>query len=177
MALKERIREVAESVHNGNAYADNPERLALRRFVKYCPEFQRFWRGYFGDNGCGSNAIIKDDPLGKKHVDLGIVDRTTSEIYGLVEVDVLTNWNPDWPGNYRRFNVLKRKLRYFQSNNYKYITCSLSLNRKKMVCTTRENIQMCYSKYGVTRMKIKKWGEYDEMVRCPLDNNIKWFEL
>ena len=174
MALKERIRERAESVHNGNAYADDPERLALRRFVRHCPEFKTFCREYFGTNG---NAIIKDDPLGEKQVDLGVVDETTSEIYGLVEVDVLTKWNPDWPTNYRKFNVLERKLKYFQSNNYKYITCSLSLNRKKMVCTTRENIQMCYSKYGVTTLKITEWDEYDKMVRCPLDNNIKWFEL
>ena len=172
--LKERINERGALAHNGNSYNDNPERLALRRFVRHCPEFRTFCKEYFGTNG---NTIIKDDPLGKNQVDLGVVDETTSEIYGLVEVDVLTKWNPDWPTNYRKFNVLERKLKYFQSNNYKYITCSLSLNRMKMVCTTRENIQMCYSKYGVTTLKIKEGDEYDKMVRCPLDNNIKWFNL
>ena len=79
MALKERIRERAESVHNVNAYADDPERLALRRFVRHCPEFKTFCKEYFGTNG---NAIIKDDPLGEKQVDLGVIDETTSEIYG-----------------------------------------------------------------------------------------------
>ena len=172
--LKERINERGALAHNGNSYNDNPERLALRRFVRHCPEFRTFCKEYFGTNG---NTIIKDDPLRKNQVDLGVVDETTSEIYGLIEVDVFIEWNPDWPKRYRMFHVLERKLKYFQSNNYKYITCSFSLNRKRMVCTTRENIEMCYSKSGVIKMWMPKIRAHDKIVRCPLNDNIKWFNL
>ena len=46
-----------------------------------------------------------------------------------------------------------------------------------MVSTTRENIVDCLEKYGVTEMWMPEIQEYDRVIRCPLDDNIKWFSL
>ena len=175
MSLKQSITQAAEKTHGkGTPYDDTNERAALRKFLKTSKEFQVFWKNYFGTP---ANTMIKDDPLGKCKVDLGIVDKTyESRIHGLIEVDVFESWGENgYPIHYKKFHVLERKLKYFQGTDYKYITCTFNKRHNQMCATTRENIEKCHFLYGVTKLWMPKINAYDTVVRCPLDENIFWF--
>ena len=186
MTLAQSITQAAAIAHGKNTpFDDKPERTALRRFLKNCPEFQGFWANYFGTP---PNTMIKDDPLGKCKVDLGIVDKIYEyRIHGLIEVDVFNSWDTSYPAHYKKFHVLERKLKYFMESDYNtvpdangdcgypYITCTFNKRHNQMCCTTRENIERCLVKYGVTEMYMPKIDAYDRVVRCPLDENVHWF--
>ena len=180
MTLRQSIKQAAELTHGkGNSYNDKPERDALRKFLKKCPEFQDFWKNYFGTP---PNTKIKDDPLGEYGVDLGIVNEIPftdndeeHKIYGLIEVDVFNSWGEKYPAHYKKFHVLERKLKYFQGTDYKYLTCTFNNTHTQMCCTTRENIEKCHFLYGVTEMWMPKINDRDRVVRCPLDENVFWF--
>jgi len=165
---------MAEISHGKNdPFNDKKERTALRTFLAENKSFQDFWTDYFGNP---KNTTIKDDPLGKYKVDLGIVDRDSeSQIHGLIEVDVFNSWEEKFPPNYKKFHVLERKLRYFQETDYKYLTCTFNRDHTQMCCTTKDNIEKCLDIYGITNMWIPKIQEYDLILRCPLDENILWF--
>ena len=172
----------------GTPYDDTNERAALRKFLKTSKLFQQFWANYFGTP---ANTMIKDDPLGKYKVDLGLVDRTyESRIHGLIEVDVFESWGENgYPIHYKKFHVLERKLKYFMESDYNtepdpkrngdcgypYITCTFNKWHTQMACTTRENIERCLTKYGIVKLWMPKIEAYDTVVRCPLDENIFWF--
>ena len=172
--LSNKIKQAGEAVHGRHhSYDDHNERAALRNFLKTSKEFQDFWKNYFGTP---SNTMIKDDPLGEYKVDLGLVDRTYEyRIHGLIEVDVFESWRESYPAHYKKFHVLERKLKYFEDTDYKYITCTFNKQHNQMCCTTRENIERCLLKYGITRLWMPKIQAYDNVVRCPLDENIFWF--
>ena len=172
--LSNKIKEVAEEAHGtGTPHDDTNERDALRKFLSNSPEFQDFWKSYFGTP---ANTCLKENPLGKCKVDLGIVDRDfESRIHGLIEVDVFNSWGETFPTYYTKFHVLERKLKYFQGTNYKYLTCTFNNTHNQMACTTRENIERCLEKYGVMDKFMTKINAYDRVVRCPLDENIFWF--
>ena len=173
--LSNKIRQAGEAVHGQHhSYDDTNERAALRNFLKTNKPFQDFWTNYFGTP---ANSCLKDDPLGKKKVDLGLVDRTyESRIHGLIEVDVFESWGENgYPVHYKKFHVLERKLRYFQQTDYKYLTCTFNRDHTQMVCTTRDNIERCLTKFGITKLWMPKIQEYDMVLRCPLDENIHWF--
>ena len=185
--LSNKIRQAGEAVHGqGTPYQDKNERAALRNFLKTSAEFQGFWTNYFGTP---ANSCLKDDPLGKKKVDLGLVDRTyESRIHGLIEVDVFESWGENgYPIHYKKFHVLERKLKYFMESSYNtepdvngdcgysYITCTFNKWHTQMACTTRENIERCLTKYGIVKLWMPKIEAYDTVVRCPLDENIFWF--
>ena len=175
--LKNKIRQQGEIAHGkNNAFQDLAERIALRNFLANCPEFQSFWKNYFGTP---PNTKIKDDPLGEKRVDLGIVDDSiygNATIYGLIEVDVFNSWGENgYPAHYKKFHVLERKLKYFEDTDYKYLTCTFNNVHTQMVCTTRENIEKCHFLYGITEMYMPKIDARDRVVRCPLDENVFWF--
>ena len=172
--LSNKIRQAGEAVHGqGTPYQDKNERAALRNFLKDSKDFQAFWTNYFGTP---ANSMIKDDPLGKKKVDLGLVDRTyESRIHGLIEVDVFESWGESFPAHYKKFHVLERKLKYFQETDYKYLTCTFNKTHNQMYCTTRDNIEKCHFLYGITKLWMPKIQAYDTVVRCPLDENIFWF--
>ena len=186
MTLAQSITQAAEIAHGqGTPYDDKPERTALRRFLKNCPEFQGFWKSYFGTP---TNTKIKDDPLGEYKVDLGIVDKIYEyRIHGLIEVDVFNSWAESYPAHYKYFHVLERKLKYFMESDYNtepdangdcgysYITCTFNKFRNQMVCTTRENIERCLKKYGVQEIYMPAINAKDRVVRCPLDENVFWF--
>ena len=174
MTLTQSITQAAELAHGKNTpYDDKPERTALRKFLKNCPNFQSFWANYFGTP---PNTKIKDDPLGEYKVDLGIVDDIYgTTIYGLIEVDVFNSWGESYPTHYKKFHVLERKLKYFEGTDYKYLTCTFNNTHTQMVCTTRENIERCLKKYGVTEMWMPAIKSHDRVVRCPLDENVFWF--
>ena len=170
--LRDKIKQQGEIAHGkGNSYQDLAERIALRNFLANCPEFQGFWRSYFGTL---PNITLKEDPLGEKRVDLGIVD-FEHKIYGLIEVDVFNSWGESYPAHYKKFHVLERKLKYFEGTDYKYLTCTFNNTHTQMACTTRENIERCLEKYGVMDKFMTKINAYDRVVRCPLDENIFWF--
>jgi len=171
--LRSKIREQGEIAHGkGNSYNDKPERKALRKFLKNCPDFQGFWRSYFGTL---PNITLKEDPLGEFGVDLGIVD-LEHKIYGLIEVDVFNSWGESgYPAHYKKFHVLERKLKYFEGTDYKYLTCTFNNVHTQMVCTTRENIERCNLTYGITEMWMPAINAKDKVVRCPLDENVFWF--
>ena len=170
--LSNKIKQAGEVVHGkGTPYDDTNERNALRYFLANCPEFQSFWKNYFGTP---TNSYLLEDPLGEKRVDLGIV--TEGEIiHGLIEVDVFNSWEETFPTYYTKFHVLERKLKYFQGTDYKYLTCTFNNTHNQMACTTRENIERCLEKYGVMDKFMTKINAYDRVVRCPLDENIFWF--
>ena len=170
--LRDKIKQQGEIAHGkGKSYEDHNERNALRNFLANCPEFQSFWKNYFGTP---TNSYLLEDPLGEKRVDLGIV--TEGEIiHGLIEVDVFNSWEETFPTYYTKFHVLERKLKYFQGTNYKYLTCTFNNTHNQMACTTRENIERCLEKYGVMDKFMTKINAYDRVVRCPLDENIFWF--
>ena len=172
--LKQKIRQQGEIAHGkGNAFQDLAERIALRNFLANCPDFQGFWRSYFGTL---PNITLKEDPLGEYKVDLGIVDDIYgTTIYGLIEVDVFNSWGEKYPAHYKKFHVLERKLKYFEDTNYKYLTCTFNKWHNQMVCTTRENIEKCHFLYGITEMYMPKIDAYDRVVRCPLNENVFWF--
>ena len=173
--LRSKIKQQGEVAHGkNNAFQDLAERIALRNFLANCPDFQAFWKNYFGTP---PNTKIKDDPLGEYKVDLGIVDDIYgTTIYGLIEVDVFNSWGENgYPAHYKKFHVLERKLKYFESTDYKYLTCTFNNVHTQMVCTTRENIEKCHFLYGITEMYMPKIEAYDRVVRCPLDENIFWF--
>jgi hypothetical protein len=172
--LKQKIRQQGEIAHGiGNSYQDHAERNALRNFLANCPEFQGFWKNYFGTP---PNSHLQDDPLGEYKVDLGIVDNIYgTTIYGLIEVDVFNSWGESYPAHYKKFHVLERKLKYFEGTDYKYLTCTFNKFHNQMVCTTRENIEKCHFLYGITEMYMPKIDAYDRVVRCPLDENVFWF--
>ena len=172
--LKAKIRKQGEIAHGiGNAFNDKPERKALRTFLIDCPDFQGFWKNYFGTP---PHTTLKDDPLGEYKVDLGIVDDIYgTTIYGLIEVDVFNSWGESYPAHYKKFHVLERKLKYFEDTDYKYLTCTFNNTHTQMVCTTRENIEKCHFLYGITEMYMPKIDAYDRVVRCPLDENVFWF--
>ena len=188
--LRNKIKQQGEIAHGkGNSYNDKPERNALRNFLANCPEFQSFWKNYFGTP---ANTMIKDDPLGLCKVDLGIVDKIYEyRIYGLIEVDVFNSWGESYPAHYKKFHVLERKLKYFTESDYNtvpdpnrngdcgylYITCTFNKWHNQMVCTTRENIEKCHFLYGITEMYMPKIDAYDRVVRCPLDENVFWFGI
>ena len=184
--LRDKIRQQGEIAHGINdAFNDKPERKALRKFLTNCPDFQVFWKSYFGTP---PNTCLKEDPLGKCKVDLGIVNRTyESRIHGLIEVDVFNSWAESYPKHYKYFHVLERKLKYFMESDYNtepdqngdrgypYITCTFNKFHNQMACTTRENIERCLKKYGVQEIYMPKIDAYDRVVRCPLDENVHWF--
>ena len=171
--LRSKIRQQGEVAHGkGNAFQDLAERIALRNFLANCPDFQGFWKSYFGTL---PNITLKEDPLGEYKVDLGIVD-LEHKIYGLIEVDVFNSWGESgYPAHYKKFHVLERKLKYFENTDYKYLTCTFNNVHTQMVCTTRENIEKCHFLYGITEMYMPKIDAYDRVVRCPLDENVFWF--
>ena len=172
--LKAKIKQQGEIAHGKNTpYDDKPERTALRRFLKNCPDFQGFWRSYFGTL---PNITLKEDPLGEYKVDLGIVNDEEHKIYGLIEVDVFNSWGESgYPAHYKKFHVLERKLKYFEDTDYKYLTCTFNNTHTQMVCTTRENIEKCHFLYGITEMWMPAIKARDRVVRCPLDENVFWF--
>ena len=184
--LRDKIKSMGQIAHGDDSYDDSNERNALRTFLAESPQFQKFWADYFG---IIPNSRIEDDPLGSCKVDLGLMDATYYKIHGLIEVDVFNSWEFGFPSNYKYFHVLERKLKYFLPSDYHsedlknhrkgipYITCSFNRYHDQMVSTTRENIVDCLEKYGVTEMWMPKIQEYDRVVRCPLDDNIKWFSL
>ena len=170
--LKNKIKQQGEIAHGkGNSYQDLAERIALRNFLANCPDFQGFWKSYFGTL---PNITLKEDPLGEYKVDLGIVTEGEN-IHGLIEVDVFNSWDETFPTYYTKFHVLERKLKYFQGTDYKYLTCTFNNTHNQMACTTRENIERCLEKYGVMDKFMTKINAYDRVVRCPLDENIFWF--
>ena len=188
MTLKQGILQAAELAHGkNNSYDDTNERAALRKFLKTSKPFQDFWTNYFGTP---ANTMIKENPLGKYKVDLGIVDKTyESRIHGLIEVDVFNSWAESYPKHYKYFHVLERKLKYFMESDYNtepdpkrngdrgypYITCTFNKFHNQMACTTRENIERCLVKYGVQEIYMPKIDAYDRVVRCPLDEYVFWF--
>jgi len=172
--LKAKIKQQGEIAHGiGKSYQDHKGRKALRTFLIDCPDFQGFWANYFGTP---PHTTLKDDPLGEYKVDLGIVDNIYgTTIYGLIEVDVFNSWGESYPTHYKKFHVLERKLKYFENTNYKYLTCTFNKWHNQMVCTTRENIERCLKKYGITEMYMPKIDARDRVVRCPLNENVFWF--
>ena len=172
--LRDKIQQQGEIAHGKNTpYDDKPERTALRRFLKNCPNFQAFWKNYFGTP---SNTTLQEDPLGEYGVDLGIVDNSNNSIcHGLIEVDVFNSWGESYPTHYKKFHVLERKLKYFEGTDHKYLTCTFNNTHTQMVCTTRENIERCHFLYGITEMWMPKINAKDRVVRCPLDENVFWF--
>ena len=180
--LRDKIRQQGEIAHGiNNAFQDLAERIALRNFLANCPDFQVFWKSYFGTP---ANTMIKENPLGLCKVDLGIVDKIYEyRIHGLIEVDVFNSWAESYPAHYKYFHVLERKLKYFMDSDYNteggypYITCTFNTYRNQMVCTTRENIERCLKKYGVQEIYMPKIDAYDRVVRCPLDENVFWFGI
>ena len=175
--LKQKIKHQGEIAHGiGKSFQDHSERDALRYFLANCPNFQQFWKNYFGTP---PNTTLQEDPLGEYGVDLGIVSKlnTNNEttIHGLIEVDVFNSWGESFPTHYKKFHVLERKLKYFEDTDYKYLTCTFNNTHTQMCCTTRENIERCNLLYGVTEMWMPKINEYDRVVRCPLDENVFWF--
>ena len=170
--LKSKIKQQGEIAHGiGNSYQDLAERIALRNFLANCPNFQAFWKNYFGTP---PNTTLQEDPLGEFGVDLGIVD-LEHKIYGLIEVDVFNSWGESYPAHYKKFHVLERKLKYFENTDYKYLTCTFNNTHTQMVCTTRENIEKAHFLYGITEMWMPKINARDRVVRCPLDENVFWF--
>ena len=182
MSLKQKIKEMAEISHGKTqSFNDKQERQAVKTFLAQNREFQAFWSDYFGTP---KNTILLDDPLGKFKVDLGLVnyqpDKFTATlfIHGLIEVDVFNSWGKTFPSHYTKFHVLERKLKYFQGTDYKYLHCTFNNDHTQMVCTTRENIELCLEKFGVEKKWMSKINEYDKVVRCPLESNeVKWFNL
>ena len=171
--LRSKIRQQGEIAHGkGNAFQDLAERIALRNFLANCPDFQGFWRSYFGTL---PNITLKEDPLGEFGVDLGIVNDEEHKIYGLIEVDVFNSWGESYPAHYKKFHVLERKLKYFEDTDHRYLTCTFNNTHTQMCCTTRENIEKCHFLYGVTEMWMPKIKNYDRVGRCPLDENVFWF--
>ncbi len=176
--LRQAISVVAQEAHGaGTPFNDKPERVALRKFVRECVPFQKYWQQYFG---MPPDCKIIDDPLGPNQVDLGIVgvaaSATTNQIYGLIEVDVFNEWGETWPQRYKKFHVLRRKLKYFSGNSYPYITCTFNNSHAKMVTVQRQYIESCTEKYGVSKLWMEKIQSYDYVVRCPLQNpNVHWF--
>ena len=171
--LKNKIKHQGEIAHGiGNSYADHSERDALRNFLANSPNFQQFWKNYFGTP---PNTTLKEDPLGEYGVDLGIVSNSNNSIHGLIEVDVLNSWGETFPTHYKKFHVLERKLKYFTGTNYKYLTCTFNNTHTQMCCTTRENIEKCHFLYGITEMWMPKINDRDRVIRCPLDENVFWF--
>ena len=171
--LKQKIKQQGEIAHGiGNSYQDHKERNALRNFLANCPDFQQFWKNYFGTP---SNTTLKDDPLGEYRVDLGIVTEGKNTIHGLIEVDVFNSWGESFPAHYKKFHVLERKLKYFENTDYKYLTCTFNNTHTQMCCTTRENIEKCHFLYGITNMWMPAIQSHDTVVRCPLDENVFWF--
>ena len=173
--LRDKIKQQGEIAHGiGKSFQDHKERNALRYFLANCPEFQQLWTNYFG---ILENSHLMEDPLGEYKVDLGIVDNDEEhKIYGLIEVDVFNSWGENgYPAHYKRFHVLERKLKYFESTNYKYLTCTFNKWHNQMVCTTRENIEKCHFLYGITEMWMPAINAKDRVVRCPLDENVFWF--
>ncbi len=175
--LKNKIKHQGEIAHGiGNSYQDHSERNALRNFLANSPNFQQFWKNYFGTP---PNTTLKEDPLGEYGVDLGIVSTIVSNnettIHGLIEVDVFNSWGETFPAHYKKFHVLERKLKYFTGTNYKYLTCTFNNTHTQMCCTTRENIERCHFLYGVTEMWMPKINDRDRVIRCPLDENVFWF--
>ena len=174
--LRGKIRQQGEIAHGkGNAFQDLAERIALRNFLVNCPDFQQFWKNYFGTP---PNTTLQDDPLGEYKVDLGIVNDEEHKIYGLIEVDVFNSWGENgYPAHYKKFHVLERKLKYFEDTDYKYLTCTFNNVHTQMVCTTRENIERCHFLYGITEMWMPAIKAKDRVVRCPLDENVFWFGM
>ena len=173
--LRNKIKQQGEIAHGkNNAFQDLAERIALRNFLANCPDFQQFWKNYFGTP---PNTTLQEDPLGEYKVDLGIVDNDEEhKIYGLIEVDVFNSWGENgYPAHYKKFHVLERKLKYFENTDYKYLTCTFNNTHTQMVCTTRENIERCHFLYGITEMWMPAIKAKDRVVRCPLDENVFWF--
>ena len=172
--LRSKIKQQGEIAHGtGHSYEDKKERTALRNFLANCPDFQGFWKSYFGTP---PDSYLMEDPLGEFSVDLGIVElKYVKIIHGLIEVDVFNSWGEKYPTHYKKFHVLERKLKYFQDTDYKYLTCTFNKWHNQMVCTTRENIEKCHFLYGITEMYMPKIDAYDRVVRCPLDENVFWF--
>ena len=175
--LKQKIKHQGEIAHGiGKSFQDHSERDALRYFLANSPNFQQFWKNYFGTP---PNTSLKEDPLGEYGVDLGIVTKSNinneTTIHGLIEVDVFNSWGETFPAHYKKFHVLERKLKYFEGTNYKYLTCTFNNTHTHMCCTTRENIERCNLLYGVTEMWMPAIKSHDRVVRCPLDENVFWF--
>ena len=173
--FRSKIKEAGEISHGKNqSFNDKQERKALRDFLANCRPFQSFWINYFG---MAEDAFLVDDPLGESRVDMGLVSVEQELVYGLIEVDVFNSWSSTFPTHYKKFHVLERKLKYFQGTDYKYLTCTFNNRHDQMCCTTRENIERCLELYGVVDKWMSKINEYDRVVRCPLDSEVKWFSL
>ena len=131
-----------------NGFDDSPERTAFIRDMQTDSKLKEFIYDYFNlqsDRG----YHVKRDPLGKKKVDLAVIDKGTDTylpleegglggIMGLVEVDVLNEWTRTWPSYYRWCHRLGRKAKYYEGTPYPYVNISYNTSHTEGVLTTRE---------------------------------------
>jgi len=168
--------------HNGSGafnytdcYDDREDREALKCWLTLgedynygADKFRRFIVEEF--NLPAAIDKIVDDPLGEYKVDLGLYSYNKG-LMGLIEVDHYTQWNPNWPLNYRYCHALARKTKYWNTNESKdlpYISCTFNMIRNKMIVSTKKN-QLDY----MHTMKQKEClingkKEWDWVIEIPL---------
>ena len=79
------------------------------------------------------------DPKGEYQIDMGLKDKDTGEFAGLLEVDVYTQMDPDWPGNYKFIHGLLRKQKYL-IHPEPTISVTMNLQADKIVFITKEKM-------------------------------------
>tara|TARA_R100001015_G_C4620606_1_gene177589 strand:+ start:607 stop:1176 length:570 start_codon:yes stop_codon:yes gene_type:complete len=145
--MKDYVDSSDKSLVATRGFDDSLERRAVHTMLFNsiknggCKVFKSFIFDYFnleGDNFHERYELVSD-PLGKKKVDMGIVEKDTRDVIGLIEVDVYNKWvNFNFPSNYTKLNRLRRKENYYKNNNLKYINISFSANHKSGIFSTRE---------------------------------------
>ena len=145
-------------------YNDKECRDAFKRFIKEDEILNTFVYDYMKLKS-GRQYKIIDDPLGKKSVDLGIVDMTSGLLVGLVEVDYFNSWGKLFPSYYQYCHRLQRKEKYYKGNNYPYINITWNTLYTAGIISTRELEQEYEPKYKYFKIK----GHYDLVREIPLN--------
>tara|TARA_Y100000817_G_C16662856_1_gene457941 strand:+ start:95 stop:622 length:528 start_codon:yes stop_codon:yes gene_type:complete len=151
-------------------FDDEEQRKAFKKMVGHdgCPILYKFLQNYF-DIKPDKNYIIKNDPLGEKKVDLGIVCVEDNKIVGLIEVDYFKKWNPTWPPNYRFCNRLLRKEKYYKMHPYPYVNITFNVGGTDGIMTTKEIEQ----KYPITDWFVPEVGKYEKGRQVSIQDAIK----
>ena len=146
-----------------NGYDDRKERNALKRFLHEDKDFRDYIFNTFKLNKELKYRLVPD-PLGKKKVDLGIVESVTGKLVGLIEVDYFNAWKKAWPKFYKYHHILERKDKYWINNDYPYVAVTFNVLRDRMIVTDRETI----IKYPVINKEFKSMKKYDRVRELPL---------
>jgi len=107
-------------IRNFGSYSDREDSFDDGKEISIISEFLK-------SHSETSDRII-EKPYGKYGVDLGVFDEMVKLKYA-VDVERWSQWNTDWPSNYRYISFLQRKEKFLKHNQFVMIFFNYSLTK------------------------------------------------